>query len=238
MHRFYAPPSAFKESTVWLTVGETRHLSDVLRLRVGDEANVFDGEGSEYYCRISKIGKDEVSLITLNKIGPSAPESPLVLHVAAAITPPDKFDLVVQKCVELGVHRFTPLVTSRCEVRVKDGSKKLERWRRIAFEAAKQCGRARLMAVEEIADFRPFIDAERDQIIMFSERDGKSFDEIPRLTTFTAIYGPKGGWEDSELEAAQAVGATIITFGGRILRAETAGIALTAILQHRFGDMN
>lgn len=238
MHRFYAPLSAFKEGIVWLTGGETRHLRDVLRLRVGDEANVFDGEGSEYYCRISEIGKDETALKILDEIVPSAPESPLSLHVAAAITPPDKFDLVVQKCVELGVHRFTPLVTARCEVRVKDGPNKLERWRRIAFEAAKQCGRAKLMTVEEITDFRPFIDAERNQIIVFSERDGKSFDEVPGLTTVTAIYGPKGGWEDSELEAARAVGATILTFGGRILRAETAAIALTAILQYRFGDMN
>ncbi len=224
--------------TVSLDVGETRHLRDVLRQSVGDEVIIFDGEGREFFCRILKISKDGAETRILNEIEPTAPESSFRIHVAAAITPPDKFDLIVQKCVELGVHQFTPLVTARCEIRVKDGSKKLERWQRIAFEAAKQCGRARLMAVNRIVDFQPFVEAEKSQMVMFSEREGEGFDEISRLSHLTALYGPKGGWEDSELTAARAGGASIITFGGRILRAETAAIALTAILQHRFGDMN
>lgn len=238
MHRFFSPPENFDSTNVVLTESETRHLRDVLRLSVGDTIHVFNGEGREFECSVATIGKLETRLSINRETIPTAPESTLDLTVAAAITPGEKFDLAIQKSVELGVTRFIPLATARCEVKIKDAERRIERWRRIAFEAAKQCGRARLMSVESVAAFGSVFNETGSPIVIFSERDGASSDSINTDGKLTAVYGPKGGWSDEELELARNAGANVITFGGRILRAETAAIAITAILQHRFGDMN
>lgn len=238
MHRFFSHPEKFASNSVVLSESETRHLRDVLRLSVGDIVRVFDGAGREYECSIETVKKQETRLAILNETSPTAPESTLDLTVAAAITPGEKFDLAIQKSVELGVTRFIPITTTRCEVKLKDAERRIERWRRIAFEAAKQCGRAKLMSIENVAAFNKVFEITETPIVIFSERDGVSFDSIKTDGKLTAVYGPKGGWTDEELEVAKNAGANVITFGGRILRAETAAIAITAILQHRFGDMN
>lgn len=238
MYRFFSSPENFDSASVVLSESETRHLRDVLRLSVGSIIRVFDGSGCEYECSVETIGKHETRLSLINEISPTAPESTLDLTVAAAITPGEKFDLAIQKSVELGVRQFIPLTTARCEVKLKDAERRIERWRRIAFEAAKQCGRARLMVVESVVAFNTVFDETKSPIVIFSERDGVSFDSIKIDGRLTAVYGPKGGWTDEELTLARNSGANVITFGGRILRAETAAIAITAILQHRFGDMN
>ncbi len=238
MHRFYAPPRSFTDGSIDLDAGETRHLRDVLRLKEGAVVSVFDGKGREFECTVAVIGKRESKLTITFEVAPTAPESNVDVTVAAAITPGEKFDLAIQKSVELGVRRFIPMVTTRTEVKLKDAEKRLGRWRRIAFEAAKQCGRARLMEVEEVADFSSVFDDRDAKTIIFSERDGGSFDSIKAEGPLTVLYGPKGGWSDEELSLARENGAKVVTFGGRILRAETAAIAITAILQHRFGDMN
>jgi len=143
--RFHAPPSQFAEATIVLDEDETRHLRDVLRLKVGDSANVFDGEGREFECRIDALEKRQATLKIENEIAPASPESPLDLAIAAVLLKGDKLDLVVQKAVELGVNRFVPMTSVRCDVKAADPSKRGARWRRIAMEATKQCGRARLM---------------------------------------------------------------------------------------------
>lgn len=239
MRRFYAHPELFGKDTVDLDEGETRHLRDVLRIGVGETVSVFDGTGREFECRVERIEKRSAKLAVIAEIAAAAPESPLQITVAAAVTPAEKFDLVVQKMVELGVVRLIPLITVRTEVKAKAAAHRVERWRKIAFEASKQCGRARLMDVSEPLEFDGFLrSADRGPIVMFSERDGRGFESIAVKDAVTILYGPKGGWDDRELEMAAENDAVVITFGGRILRAETAAIALTAIIQHRFGDMN
>lgn len=238
MRRFYAPPIAFTDSTVVLDEGETRHLRDVLRLKAGEIVSVFDGSGKEFECSVVSIEKRASHLQTVREIAPAAPESSLSITVAAAVNPAEKYDLVIQKMVELGVAHFVPLITARTEVKAKAAAARVERWRKIAFEAAKQCGRARLMTVGEPVGVETFWSEAKQRVVFFSERDGKGFEELPIKDAVTLVYGPKGGWDDDELKMAAANDASIVTFGGRILRAETAAIALTAIIQHRFGDLN
>lgn len=238
MRRFYSPPTNFANGLVTLNEGETRHLRDVLRITAGETVAVFDGEGREFECRVDRIEKRSATLSVIAQIEPAAPESTLKITVAAAVTPAEKFDLIVQKMVELGVVRLVPLITARTEVKAKAAAHRVERWRKIAFEASKQCGRARLMEIDDPIEFANFLDANPDKVVMFSERDGAGFDEIKIQNKVTVVYGPKGGWDDEELKMAAGSDAAIVTFGGRILRAETAAIALTAIIQHRFGDMN
>ena len=241
MRRFYAPKASFTATSVTLDQDETKHLRDVLRLKIGDEIAVFDGQGNEFLCRIEMIGKKESTAAIVKQIDASAPESPLQLTLASVVIPGDKYDLIVQKAVELGVVTFVPLASIRSEVKLKDLPKKLTRWRRIALDAAKQCGRARLMSIEEpqnVADFLAETIDYNCPKIFFSEREGAKLPELNASKELITVIGPKGGWDDTELKTAQANDFNIVTLGGRIMRAETAAIALTAILQHRFGDVN
>ena len=242
MRRFYSKPEQIDEGRIVLGRDETRHLRDVLRLRPGDEASVFDGLGHEYHCVIEAVSKNDATLAVLREIEPSSPESPLDLTLAAAILPGEKFEITVQKAVELGVTRLQPLYTVRCEVKSGGGSRRLERWQKIAAGSAKQSGRAKLMEIAEPMPLAEFLaslpaDAPDTSLVFFSEREGVGFSAIKRSPKIVAVFGPKGGWDDAEIEMAKAAGFTIVTFGGRIMRAETAAIAMTAILQHRFGDL-
>jgi 16S rRNA (uracil1498-N3)-methyltransferase len=238
MRRFYAPPDSFAGRTVILGEGETRHLRDVLRLSVGDVARVFDGGGGEFECKIETIEKRRTILSVADQVEPTCPESQLEIEVAAAVLPPEKFDLVVHKVVELGAARLQPLITARTEIRAGPVIKRVDRWRKIVIEASKQCGRATLMEVAEPMKFESFVKQLHGEALVFSEREGSAFSDLAISNSATLMFGPKGGWTDEELDLAAASKATIITFGGRILKAETAAIAITAIIQHRFGDMN
>ncbi|MBK9155044.1 MAG: 16S rRNA (uracil(1498)-N(3))-methyltransferase [Chloracidobacterium sp.] len=157
MRRFYAPPDRISAGSIVLGPEETRHLRDVLRLRAGDECSVFDGEGREYLCTIESVKKNEAVLRVEREISPASPESPLEITVAAAILPGDRFEITVQKAVELGVVRLQPLYTRRCEVKPGGGKRNFERWQKIALESAKQCGRARTMRIDQPVEFDEFI---------------------------------------------------------------------------------
>ncbi len=239
MRRFYAPLENFQDDAVTLDADETRHLRDVLRLSFDEEISVFDGTGGEYKCAIREIGKKSTLLAVIGEIAPASPESAFEITLAATVLNGEKYDLVIQKAVELGVATLIPMQTIRGDVKVKDADKRLGRWRRIALEATKQSGRAKIMQIDAPAAFDSLItNSDGKTTVLFSERDGSGFSTITADKKITALIGPKGGWDDSELEAARLGGVTVITFGGRILRAETAAISITTILQHRFGDLN
>ncbi len=240
MRRFYSLPENFSADLTSATLSEeeTRHLRDVLRLNVGDPVNIYDGNGNEWEAKITQIERRSAVVEIIHKIDAAAPESPLNLTLAAVITRGEKYDLVIQKAVELGVTRLVPLFSIRGDVKPAEAAKRMDRWRKIAAEATKQSGRAKFMEIAEPVDVTEFLqDSQAETTIFFSERDGSHFSHSGEIKSLAAIIGPKGGWDDAELEAAKKEGAAIVTFAGRILRAETAAIAITAVLQHRFGDL-
>ncbi len=248
--RFYAPPIAFAldAQTVSLSADEARHARGVLRLQPGDEVYVFDGAGREFRCAVREFHRDGAVLKVLEEVEPARPESSLNLTLGIALLKGEKFDLVLQKATELGASRIVPVATLRADVRIRDGDeakRKVTRWQRIVLEAAKQCGRAQLMEIEEPVVFRALIDspAEAGRLrLMFAERNGTSLAEVARnppsgSAKVFALIGPEGGWADEEIELARRAGWQIVSLGGRTLRAETAVIAIVALLQHRFGDL-
>jgi 16S rRNA (uracil1498-N3)-methyltransferase len=247
--RFHAPQVAFAADgkTVTLSVDEARHARDVLRLDRGDEVFVFDGEGGEYRCAIAETGSSAMTLTVLEQTQPAKPESPLDLTLAVALLKGEKFDLVVQKATELGVTKLVPLITARGEVRIReprDAVRKAERWQRIALEASKQCGRARLMQVDAPTEFDQFCSpaiSDTQLQLMFTERDGATLaaaiETRPDLRKLMAMTGSEGGWTGEELARARSNNWQLVTLGGRTLRAETAAIAVAALLQHQFGDL-
>jgi 16S rRNA (uracil1498-N3)-methyltransferase len=239
MRRFYLPEIDGESGRAVLEGTEHHHARNVLRLEPGDEISVLDGRGREFICRIDSIDKKRTELTIVREARASAPESPLDLTLAAVAVPGDKYDLIIQKAVELGVTTFVPLTSARCELKLKEVVKKLERWQRIILDASKQCGRAKLMELAGPNEVCGFINAcPADHLrIFFSERDGGTFPD-EAAGRITAVIGPKGGWDNAELDAAKEADFKVLTLGGRIMRAETAAISLTAILQHRFGDLN
>jgi 16S rRNA (uracil1498-N3)-methyltransferase len=246
--RFFALPEAFDFHTqrVSLATDEARHLREVLRLKIGDRVQVFDGIGREYSAVIEKAMRDAAVLELTEEIDPSSPESPLNLTLALALLKGDKFDLVVQKATELGVNTLLPVKTKFADVRVRDesdASKRVTRWQRIALEAAKQSGRAALPLINSPTDFETVVAAGSDDLslrVMFAERGGAPLSALPTTLaspSVSALIGSEGGWADEEIDFARANGWKIVTLGGRILRAETAAITVSVLLQHRYGDL-
>lgn len=248
--RFYAPPDAFSSDLKSLTLQaeEARHLRDVLRLRPGDRVHVFDGAGKEFDCSIEESHKDTARLKVLAEVAPARPESPLQLTLAVALLKSDKFDLVVQKATELGVARVVPVATKLADIRLRDDSdanKRVTRWQRIALEASKQSGRALVPEVTHPICFAELVqatDATGLLKLMFSEREGQSLLEMKDILDanqqqVTALVGSEGGWTDEEISLARDNNWGLVTLGGRTLRAETAAIAVTVLLQHLSGDL-
>lgn len=249
--RFYAAPESFSGNKIELSVEESRHLRDVLRLRAGEIVQVFDGAGREFLCQVQSFDRrtTRIELVLRDEIEPPAPESNLDLTLAVALLKGEKFDLVVQKAVELGARKIVPLETARADVKFSDerdpkkndSMKKLERWRRIALEAAKQSGRAFVPQIEAPVEYKKFIENSNDDEthVFFAERAGDNLTQsLPNeVSSLTAIVGAEGGWEAAEVEAARRKKFLIVTLGRRVLRAETAAIAVVALLQHLRGDL-
>ena len=245
--RFYAPPEAFDFRTkqVTIAVDEARHLREVLRLKPGDQVKVFDGSGNEYSAIIEKAMRDSALLRLGDRVEPASVESPLRLILAVALLKGDKFDLVVQKATELGVNEIVPVMTKFADIRLHDSadaSKRVARWQRISLEAAKQSGRASLPVISAPVDFSAVVGNENDDTlrVMFAERNGESLAALPTsdaTQAITALVGSEGGWADEEIASAREHSWKIVTLGGRVLRAETAAIAVTALLQHKYGDL-
>ena len=251
--RFYAPPANFAldEKSVTLSAEETRHARDVLRLQTGDEVFVFDGAGREFHCTVQTIKRDSTELSVLAEVEPARPESQLTVTLAIALLKGDKFDLVIQKATELGVKRIVPLITDRADIRLRndeDAQKRVTRWRRIALEASKQAGRAYVPEIAAPITFNVLLAPATPELsdsairLMFSEREGTSLSAATNAFAdepgeIVAVVGPEGGWSDEEIELDRSSGWKTITLGGRTLRAETAGITVVALLQHRFGDL-
>lgn len=248
--RFYAPPEKFAPdgATVTLDREETRHLRDVLRLRPGDEAYVFDGDGAEYLCLVERPERGREGLLRIvRRVESARPESPLYLTLALALLKGEKFDLVVQKATELGVSRIVPVITKRADVRLReerDAGRRRARHSRLALEAAKQSGRARLPRLDEPVSLAALVGAETEGLrLMFAERAGTSLKAASlgperNPSAVTALIGPEGGWEDEEIETARAAGWSVVTLGGRTLRAETAAITAIVLLAHLYGDLS
>src|SRR5215204_5107222 len=239
--RFHALPSAFNltDQTVILAADEARHLRDVLRLKTGDEVYVFDGVGREFRCSVTNTSRDSAELRIDAEVEPAKPESQLQLNLCVALLKGEKFDLVVQKATELGVIKITPLITRYADIHLRDASdatKRVSRWQRIALEAAKQSGRAFVPEISVPVAFETALETEGVGV-MCSEREGETLESLPAAGAITAWVGSEGGWANEEIEAARARDFHVVTLGGRILRAETAAIAVTVLMQHRFGDL-
>jgi 16S rRNA (uracil1498-N3)-methyltransferase len=240
-HRFYASPEAIGESVIRLDERESHHLRHVLRLKPGTSVVVFDGTGVEYEGIVLPTSERCASVSIRARTTPRV-ESPLVLTLAHALIKGEKFDLVVQKATELGVHRIIPVLTRRAVLGTV-APQRLQRWRRIALEAAKQSGRTRLVQIEEPQRVSDLLERVSEPTLFCSERGGMSLREIARQWSeapphrLTIVVGPEGGWADEEIEAARRAGVALLSLGPRVLRTETAALVALSLAQFVWGDL-
>ena len=221
---------------------DATHISRVLRMKNGEKITVCDLGGYDYDCVISSITADEVQFEVLDKhLSICEPDVSVTLYMA--FPKGDKFELIVQKCVELGVDRIVPFISTRCIARPdeKSSAKKIERYNKIAYEAAKQCSRAKIPTIEAFVDFKTAIELSKkdDVSMLFYEKGGEGISEIikEKPRSVSVFVGSEGGFEESEAEFAKQNGVNLAYLGPRILRCETAAIAATATIMFATGNL-
>ncbi len=245
MSRFYVPPECVTIGKIIIRGGELHHARDVMRLATGDAIVVFDGTGKEYHGIIQKVDKEQMT-VTIKKTVERKSEGCRLILVQA-LPKSDKMDLIVEKATELGVERVIPVTTERTVVRpdTKKENLKVERWRKIALIAAKQCGRTTIPEVMPITGFEDSLKALNDseiKIIPCLYENTKALKEVLREAqgkvlrqqgkSAVIFIGPEGDFVKKEVEAAKAIGAIPVSFGREILRSETAAICALSVLNY------
>lgn len=245
MHRFFVPTKALEKSPVVISGAEARHMSTVLRLKPGNRIILMDGQGHVVSAAITACGKGRVETQIIARLPPSG-ESPLRLSVAQAFLKTHKMDSILRHLTELGVQRWLPFA-SRRSVAKPSGDRlqhRVKRWRDITKEAVKQCRRSRLPDIRPAENLRQVLEVARDDNlkIIFWEAEKKRLSGI--IDTFGRkshsiflIIGPEGGFSTEEIRTATAHGFATAGLGPRILRAETAALAVGALIQYTLGDM-
>ena len=207
---------------------QAHHLIHVLRIGIGQTVTLFDGGDVEASAEVKGIKNGAVEL-TVRELRAATTEPSIELVLAAAVPKGDRFGWLIEKATELGVRRFVPLITSRTVVIPGEG--KLDKMRRTIVEASKQCGRTRLMELAAPLAWPDFVARELSAgSAWVAHPSGATFNfagELPPGPVVTAV-GPEGGFTDAELELAARAGATLISLGPRVLRIETAALALAA----------
>ncbi|MCL5105185.1 MAG: 16S rRNA (uracil(1498)-N(3))-methyltransferase [Armatimonadetes bacterium] len=238
--RFFISPEQIDGSTAVLTGDPARQISKVLRLKEGDFICLLDGTGNEHDALISALSKDEV---TARILGTNACSREPRLRVTLAVCLPkgDKLELIVQKCSELGISKYV-IVNSERTVARPDSSKsadRLARWRRIAAEAAEQCGRAAAPEVEGIIEFSELageISSHQLALVAWEEESGVSLKSAlqanQKAETVILIIGPEGGLTEEEVALAKSAGAISVSLGKRLMRVETAAVAASAVIMY------
>lgn len=217
-----------------LLVEEEAHHVRVRRYREGDMIDVIDGEGCAYRVRIDGMtGKRVEAQIVERHL--EWGESPVCLHLAAAVPKGSRFDLVIEKGTEVGVASIFPVLTERGVARPAGDSRRVDRWHRLAREAAKQCGRSRVPRLAEPMALPIVADAlarQCSRLLVASAAGAMPLAEAlsGENGPIGLFIGPEGGFESAEYAALEARGARAFTWGERVLRAETAAIVLSTLV--------
>lgn len=240
MERLYLPPEMLTEAELRLLPEQAHYLTRVLRLAPGAALRVFDGVSAEYEARILSARRGDVVLQIGAKIRQAA-TAPVSFTLAQGLPKSGKMEVILQKAVELGVFRLIPFLSRYGEARLpRDMDARLERWERIAQEACRQCERITLPRLEPPVDFEHLCERmETLETLMAYERADSSLRDCLRARPspeVMLVIGPEGGFSEEEAQRAQACGARLVSLGPRVLRTETAGPALLAVLQQAWGD--
>ncbi len=240
MHKFYVPELTGDETLVSLKEEDVNHIKNVLRMRIGEQILVCNGQGINFCCSITDISSRDIS-VKVDCRYEAKSELPIQLTLFQGLPKKDKMELIVQKAVELGVYRIVPVITRRTIVKLEEAKKearKTERWNMIAESAAKQSKRDIIPEVTSPVGFKEALRMAGEleaNIIPYEETRGieaarATINELCSKKSAGIFIGPEGGFDIEEIEAAKAVGIEPVTLGNRILRTETAGLAVLSVI--------
>ena len=244
MHRFYIPPEDWNSDALNLHGGEAHHARDVLRMKRGDRAVLFNGRGREITAEVVDLAKDEVRLRKLQEA--ETPPLRCRIILGQAIPKGKNMDLIVQKAVEIGAAEIAPLISERTIVDLdsREAEQKREKWQQVATEAAKQCGQnwlPEVRAPQKLKDFFSHAGATDLRLIGSLQPDAVHLKKILsdhiaqhryRPRSVLMMVGPEGDFTPAELSLAKSQGCLPITLGPIILRVETAAIYCLSVLSY------
>jgi 16S rRNA (uracil1498-N3)-methyltransferase len=238
--QFFIPTDAIHNDVITLTEEVANHVGTVLRLTRGDEIILLDGTGTHFRCIIERLTKQtgEARIIEQWLIE----EQTIPLQLIQALPKGDKMEMILQKGTELGINRFSPVWSERCIQAQASGreGKKQQRWQRIVTEAARQSRRPILPSCEPTRPLRTALaDCDAELKLMLWEDGSQPLREVltkqpPKKVAL--LVGPEGGFSPQEAQLARSHGFLPVRLGSRILRTETAGFAVSAVLQYLYGD--
>lgn len=247
--RFLVPPDQIGEQEAVIDGPVARQIRRVLRLKVGDGITLLDGSGGVYSAEIACLSRGAVKARILDK-KTDANEPRLRLALASCLPKSDRAERIVAKCTELGISEMALVRSERTVARpdADNTNKRLARLRRIAAEAAEQCGRSKapeirgILAFDDVVEMIPRFDmtiVAWENECGLSLRDAlRSRTETPTVTSALVVIGPEGGLTEREVEALKSAGATSVSLGPRLLRTDTAAIAVCAAVMYEFeGDL-
>jgi len=243
LSRFFVPKEAVRGNSITITGNEARHILDVMRLKKHDKIVAFDGSGREYVGFIKEIKRGALSVEIVETRTPSGPQTSKVTLIQA-LPKKEKMDYIVEKSTELGVYSIIPVVTERT-IPNWDAPKKaaqVERWRKIAKEASKQCGRVDIPSVDRILTFPESIkNAANYDLALIAALTDETIRLKEALSGFRGgkiaiAIGPEGDFTSREIKQAGQAGYKSINLGPRVLKSDTAGLASLAILNYEFSN--
>lgn len=241
MHHFFVTPGQVKETYIYIEGSDVNHIKNVLRMKVGENLQISDGNNRKYFCEIEHITAEEVCARILEEQQADT-ELPSRIYLFQGLPKGDKMEWIIQKAVELGVYEIIPVATKRAVVKLdaKKAAKKVERWNSIAEGGAKQSGRNVIPNVHPVLTYREALAyaGELDVLLIpYELAEGMEetktvIGQIQPGQSVGIFISPEGGFETAEVEEAAAAGAKAVTLGRRILRTETAGLAALSILMY------
>ncbi|NBA96639.1 16S rRNA (uracil(1498)-N(3))-methyltransferase [Pseudomonas sp. R5(2019)] len=227
-----------------LTLGEhelpeaqAHYIGRVLRMAEGDAVQLFDGSGQEFLGQLLEVGKKRVR-VQLNEQFAGQAESRLRIHLGQGLSRGERMDWAIQKATELGANEITPIVSERCEVRLKDerADKRLAHWRQVAISACEQCGRSQVPVIHPPQLLDEWLKACDSDLKLVLHPVAEPLTSHPVPASLAFLIGPEGGLSEPEVQQANAAGFHPARLGPRVLRTETAPVVGLAVAQQLWGD--
>ena len=240
--RLFVSGALSNDAELILQGEQARYLGRVLRSRVGDPVQVFNGDDGEWSAVIENISKNAV-ILRVGERNETTTESSLKIHLVQGISRGERMDFVVQKATELGVNRLTPVLTHHGVVRLDQerAEKRRQHWQQVANSASEQCGRTRPPLVDPPIALNSWFGAkdatDSTEMILKPGAATQLASITPPATRLCLLIGPEGGFSEREYEDAEIAGLQAIALGPRILRTETAALAAISIAQSCWGDL-
>ena len=247
MYQFFVPPENIQGSRIVITGEDVNHIKNVLRMKIGEEIAVSNGsDGREYRCGIEEIGEEIVC--SLRFIKEDGVELPSRITLFQGLPKADKMELIIQKAVELGAYEIVPVSMVRSVVKLDEKKKhsRITRWQAISEAAAKQSKRSLIPQIRDVMTMRQAIEYAKKMDILFipyelaedMSKTRELFSSIKPGNHIGFFIGPEGGFDKSEIQYALEAGVKPVTLGKRILRTETAGMAVLSILMYQLEGKN